>query len=137
MRSNLRTELVIRYEGAPHVPALAGEALGRAGVNIHGYACEGDGDGGVVRFVTDDPEAGEDALAMAGLQVDTRLAVVTPAPNEPGEFGRAARFLVDRGLTIATSYLVLDPDSGLPQLAFTIQESDAELERVAEGAPPG
>lgn len=129
---DLRTELSIRYDD-PAVPATTGEVLGNAGVNIHGYACQGDGASGVIRFITDDPLGAKEALQLAGFTSTQRTAVVTPTPNEPGEFGRAARFLVDHGLTVATSYVVLDPESGLPQLAFTVQESDAELEAAVEG----
>lgn len=132
MAMDLRTELSVEYED-PAVPATAGELLGNAGVNIHGYTCEGDEAGGVIRFMTEDPEGAAEALELAGFASTQRTAVVTPTPNEPGEFGRAARFLVDHGLTVATSYVVLDPASGLPQLAFTVHESDEALRRAVEG----
>lgn len=131
MRANVETEVVVRFKDDPGVPARAGEALGEAGVNIYGYACNASGGSGAVSFLTAEPTKALEVLEAEGFSAEHRRVIVTPAPHEPGAFGRIARQFAAKGITVTDSYLVLDPSNTLPRLAFAVEASDGQLESVA------
>lgn len=136
MRANVETETVVEHDGDPEIPARVGEILGEGGVNIYGFACHGTAASGAVHVLTGDPDRCQRLLAEAGIDSVQRRMLVTPAPNEPGTFARVARQLVDRGLTISESYVVMDPSNTMPRLAFAVEETDQRLQKAAAEIDP-
>lgn len=115
--------------------AETADLLGRSGVNVRGYAFETLPSGSRMRVIVDEPDEARSTLTEEGYDVEERPAIVTAVPHEPGELGRVARKLASEGQPVASSYLVVEPTSGLPQLVFSFtEELPAELGSLASQA---
>lgn len=112
-------------EGVEDLASAAG-VLGDGGVNVRGYTYDGDGQTPLVRFIVDEPDRARQALEDAGYEFEERPALVTAVPHEPGELSRVARRVAEREPPVASSYVVVESTSGLPQLVFTFTEQDLE-----------
>lgn len=101
-----RTEIVIQAEDRPGILASVGEALGEVGVNIvAATAVVADGKA-IVRLVVDDASTALLALKRSNLPVtDTQEVLAVTLEDRPGELGRFARRLADRGINIRALYV--------------------------------
>lgn len=117
-------ELTVRLEGGIADLASAAGTLGEQDVNVRGYTYDGEHEPPAARFVVDEPTKARQALEDTGFEVRERPAVVTAVPHEPGELSRVARKVADREETVASSYVVVETTSGLPQLVFTFAQPD-------------
>jgi hypothetical protein len=94
------------WEQHPDLPALVGEALGAAGVNIEGTF--GSFELGLVHVLVEDPAAARRALERAGLAVIAESDVILRSMrvvDQPGSWGRLARRLANAGVEIRFHYL--------------------------------
>jgi hypothetical protein len=100
--NNVAIELADR----PGALADMGEALGRAGVGIEGGGVFVANGAGIAHFLFADGEAARIALEAAGIRVLSVDAVVTQKlrQGEPGQLGKIARRMADRGVNIRVQY---------------------------------
>lgn len=119
-------ELTVCLEEGTADLARAAGALGDGDVNVRGYAYDGERKPPVARFVADGTSRAREVLEDAGFDPIQRPAVVTAVPHEPGELSRVAGKIADREEAVASSYVVVETTSGLPQLVFTFAQGEAE-----------
>jgi hypothetical protein len=95
-------DLEIALENRPGALAEMGEALGRAGVSIEG----GGVFAGVAHFLFVDAEAARSALDAAGIRVvrENDVLVQKLRQDEPGQLGKIARRMAERGVNIEVQY---------------------------------
>ena len=113
----MATDLTVILRNVPGTIADAGEAAGRAGVNIDGvggFECGGEG---VMHVLVEDADVARQAFEGAGLEVRAeREVIVVELADRPGEMGRTMRRLADADINVDLVYLatntrlVLGPD---------------------------
>ncbi len=98
-------DLTVTLQDRPGTVADMGEALGAAGINIHGgcgVPCEGVG---IIHLLVDDAEAAKSALAGAGIEAGSEREVIVFKPEDrPGELGEKARAFGDAGVNLDVFY---------------------------------
>ena len=101
--AHLATDLAVTLpEDRPGMLAKAIGAVGRAGINIEGYA-EMDG---VVHVLTTDPTATRRVLSDSGFRVVTEQRVLlVPIANEPGAAAGVFQRVADATINVRYSYL--------------------------------
>ena len=101
--AHLATDLAVTLpEDRPGMLAKAIGSVGRAGINIEGYA-EIDG---VVHVLTTDPAATRRVLSDAGFRVVTEQRVLlVPIANEPGAAAGVFQRVADATINLRYSYL--------------------------------
>lgn len=113
----MATDLTVILRNVPGTIADAGEAAGRAGVNIDGvggFECGGEG---VMHVLVEDADAARQAFEGAGLEVRSeRDVIVVDVADRPGEMGRTLRRFSDASVNVDLIYLatntrlVIGPD---------------------------
>lgn len=102
-------DLTVDLANRPGTIADVGEALGAAGINIHGgcgFPCGGTG---VMHLLVDDAEVCRHVLTGAGLTPgDARPVLTVKLQDRVGEMGDYARRLADAGINIDLIYLTVD-----------------------------
>lgn len=130
-------ELTIKIEDKPGALGKCFLALAAGGVNIlafQSYVEEGES---LARLTVDD-QAGAKAV-LGGLRMifeETDCAVVR-LPHRPGELGRAAALLGEKGINIDYSYCGLEPGSPLALMVFGVDNltrAAAALDELAATA---
>jgi hypothetical protein len=105
----MATDLMVGLVNRPGSLLRAGEALGRAGVNIEGacgYVCEGQG---VFHVLVEDAERARRALIDAGLEIQAeRRVVVTAIEDRPGSAAEVLRRVTDAAVSIDLLYATAD-----------------------------
>ncbi len=113
-------DLTVKLENQPGTIADLGEALGAAGINIHGvcgFPCEG---AGIIHVLVDDPDASKEAFAAAELEAGSeRPVLVIDLEDRPGELGKHARRMADAGVNVDLLYLTADS-----RLVFGVDDLD-------------
>ena len=101
--AHLATDLAVTLpEDRPGMLAKAIGAVGRAGINIEGYA-EMDG---VVHVLTTDPMATRRVLSDSGFRVVTEQRVLlVPIANDPGAAAGVFQRVADATINVRYSYL--------------------------------
>ena len=99
-------DLTVILEDRPGTMADAGEALGKAGVNIEGlcgFPCEGKGVGHVL---VEDAAAARRALEEVGVEVrGEREVLILEIEDRPGALGELSRRIADAGVNLNLVYL--------------------------------
>ena len=113
----MATDLTVILRNVPGTIADAGEAAGKAGVNIDGvggFECGGEG---VMHVLVEDAATARQAFESAGLEVrGEREVLVVDIADNPGEMGGTMRRLSDADVNIDLIYLatgtrlVIGPD---------------------------
>ena len=91
----------------PNRPGALGSfdtALGRAGMDISGYLLHAEGDTGVLRFLSPQPERVEAWLQATGQSSAKREVLAIPGENRPGFVGSLGERLGAAGVNIEASY---------------------------------
>ncbi|HYA00487.1 MAG TPA: ACT domain-containing protein [Candidatus Binatia bacterium] len=104
----VETDLLILIEDRPGIAARAGDALGRAGINIEGVCGIAHGGQGILHILVPDERsrAARAALEEARLTVAGERDVwVMECADRPGELGRVMRLLADEGISTDLVYL--------------------------------
>jgi hypothetical protein len=105
----MATDLTISVEDRPGSLADIGEALGKAGVNIEGFAGFGWEGRGIIHVLVEDAMKARRALEDAGLKVegeaDAIVMDMTGDADRPGKLGEAARMVANAGVNIRVSYI--------------------------------
>ncbi len=102
-------DLTVTVEDRPGRLADIGEALGRAGVNIEGFAGLGVEGRGIIHLLVADAAAARRALeeAMGKVEGEADAIVLDWAADadRPGALGEAARKVADAGVNIRAAYV--------------------------------
>lgn len=98
------------------------EALAVAGVNLE-LGGVTTGDRGTVVFTASDEAAASSALEAAGIDFDTRPALLVRCPDRPGEGARFARKLADADVNIE-ALLEISISEGQVVLACQVDKFD-------------
>jgi hypothetical protein len=105
----MATDLTISVEDRPGTLADIGEALGRAGVNIEGFAGFGMEGRGIIHVLVEDAMAARRALDEAGLKVEGEAEALvmdmTANVDRPGSLGEIARNVANAGVNIQVAYI--------------------------------
>jgi hypothetical protein len=105
----MATDLTISVEDRPGSLADIGESLGKAGVNIEGFAGFGWEGRGIIHVLVEDAMKARKALEDAGLKVegeaDAIVMDMTGQADQPGALGMAARKVADAGVNIMVAYI--------------------------------
>lgn len=101
-----RYDIALTLPDAPGALAAMAEALGRAGLNIHGGGAWVVAGRGAAHFLVDDGTAARRALETAGLVVDAvrEPLVLRLAQERPGQLGALCRRMADAGVNIQVQY---------------------------------
>ena len=118
-------EFTVTIEDKPGALGKCFRALGERGVNI--LACQSFVEEGesLARLVPDDPATAKKVLGELGLIFEETQAVVVKLPHRPGELGRAAAALGDKGVNIDYSYCGFEPGSVQAMLVFGVDNLTA------------
>jgi hypothetical protein len=102
-------DLTVSVEDRPGTLADIGEALGRAGINIEGFAGFGVEGRGIIHLLVEDAAAARRALEEAGIKVegeaDAIVADMSADADRPGALGGIARRVANAGVNIRASYV--------------------------------
>ncbi len=102
-------DLTVTVEDRPGTLADIGEALGKAGVNIEGFAGFGVEGRGIIHLLVEDAAKTRTALEGAGIKVegesDAIVLDLTGDADRPGALGRTARKIAAAGVNIQVSYV--------------------------------
>ena len=105
----MATDLTISVEDRPGTLADIGEALGRAGVNIEGFAGFGMEGRGIIHVLVEDAMAARRALEEAGLKVEGEAEALvmdmTANVDRPGSLGAVSRKVANAGVNIQVAYI--------------------------------
>ena len=103
----MATDLCIYLDDDPGELARLGEALGAQDVNIDGLCAFATGGGQAeIHLLVDDAAAAFDALAEAGLTVETEEEVaVVEVEDQPGVLGQYSRKLGEAGVNLHIVYM--------------------------------
>jgi len=105
----MATDLTISVEDRPGTLADIGEALGKAGVNIEGFAGFGWEGRGIIHVLVEDAMKARKALDDAGLKVegesDAIVMDMTGDADRPGKLGEATRMVANAGVNIQVAYI--------------------------------
>lgn len=97
-------EFVIAVQNEPGAFADITTALAAKNVNISGFLAEGRGEFGVLRLVTDNPEAAESALRDGQQTFRINDVLSVRVPNNPGQLARIAQLLAASGVNVNAAY---------------------------------
>jgi len=99
-------DLTVILEDRPGTLADAGEALGKAGINIEGLCGFASEAKGVGHILVEDAAAARQALEEVGIEVgDEREVLVLEIEDRPGALGEVSRRIANAGVNIDLVYL--------------------------------
>jgi hypothetical protein len=105
----MATDLTISVEDRPGTLADIGETLGKAGVNIEGFAGFGMEGRGIIHVLVEDAMKARKALDDAGLKVegeaDALVMDMTSEADSPGKLGEVSRKVANAGVNIQVAYI--------------------------------
>jgi hypothetical protein len=105
----MATDLTISVEDRPGTLADIGEALGKAGVNIEGFAGFGWEGRGIIHVLVEDAMKARMALDDAGLKVEGESEALvmdmTSDADRPGKLGEVSRKVANAGVNIQVAYI--------------------------------
>ena len=121
MPATTSKEFVISVENEPGTLADLATALARENINIRGFLCEGRGEFGILRLVTDKPDATEAMLRAHRRAFRTNDVVSVRVTNRPGELARIAQLLAASGVHVNAAYTTATTE-GDAQLTFALDD---------------
>jgi hypothetical protein len=100
------TDLQIELQDKPGTVAAAAEALGKAGVNIEGFAGFEVGGKGIAHVLVEDASKARQALESSGARVTgEQPVIVLEIEDKPGSLGTVTRKIAQAGVSMNTVYL--------------------------------
>jgi hypothetical protein len=122
------TDLQIELQDKPGTVAAAAEALGKAGVNIEGFAGFEVGGKGIGHVLVEDASKARQALEGAGARVTGESQVIVlDIEDKPGSLGSVTRKIAQAGVSLNAVYLAT-------RTRIVIGAKDIEKVRTAVGA---
>ena len=127
-------EFTVTIEDKPGALGKCFLALAERGVNIlafQSYVEEGES---LARIMVDDQAAAKSVMGGLRMIFEETTAAVVRLPHRPGELGRAAARLGEKGVNIDYSYCGLEPGSDEALLVFgvdNLSKASAALDELA------
>ena len=122
------TDLQIELQDKPGTVAAAAEALGKAGVNIEGFAGFEVGGKGVAHVLVEDASKARQALESSGARVTgEQPVIVLEIEDKPGALGTVTRKIAQAGVSVNTVYLAT-------RTRIVVGANEIEKARTAVGA---
>ena len=121
------SQLTVFLENEKGRLAAACRAVSDAGINMHALNLADTSDFGVVRMLTDTPEAAAEALREQGYRATVTPVLAVRVPNVPGGLAKLLSFMDEQEANIEYGYcfsvnadvaidvLKVDGDSGIEQ----------------------
>jgi hypothetical protein len=127
-------EFTVTIEDKPGALGKCFLALARAGVNVLGFQSYVEEGESLARIMVDDQAAAKSVLGGLRMIFEETDAAVVRLPHRPGELGRAAARLGEKGVNIDYSYCGLEPGSDKALLIFgvdNLRKASAALDELA------
>ncbi len=105
-RQDQLSDICVQLADTPGSLATLGEALGCAGIPLHGGGIFTSGGSGLAHFLVVDGEGARQAAAAAGIDVLAVQPVLVRQlkQGQPGQLGAIARALANAGVNILVQY---------------------------------
>lgn len=126
------TQLAVFLENRPGVLARVGEALAKAGINIHALTVSDTVDHSVIRMIVSDPTKALMLLGERGVLAFENEVLLIDASNELGVLARIADALSRAEVNIEYAYFASNATS--PKGIIVLRPSDVEKARQALSA---
>jgi hypothetical protein len=99
-------ELVVQGENRAGLLAEVAEAVGNSGINIEAIIAYPSSGGATMRIITSDPTSAIRGLnRVRGISVQQSDIILAEIQDKPGELGKIARRLSDRGADLEVMYI--------------------------------
>lgn len=98
------SQLTVFLENEKGRLAAACQAVADAGINMHALNLADTADFGVVRMLTDTPEAAADALRAAGYRAAVTPVLAVRVPNVPGGLAKLLAFMDAQDANVEYGY---------------------------------
>ncbi|HTP87149.1 MAG TPA: ACT domain-containing protein [Bryobacteraceae bacterium] len=130
-------EFTVTIEDKPGALGRFFLALAERGVNVLAFQSFVEEGESLARLVTDNPSAAKAVLGSLGMIFEETQAVAIQVAHRPGELGRAAARLGEKGINIDYSYCGFEPGSALGMLVFGVDNLTAGAAALDELAAEG
>jgi hypothetical protein len=127
-------EFTVTIEDKPGALGKCFLALAKSGVNVLGFQSYVEEGESLARIMVDDQAAAKSVLGGLRMIFEETDAAVVRLPHRPGELGRAAARLGEKGVNIDYSYCGLEPGSDKALLVFgvdNLSKASAALDELA------
>jgi hypothetical protein len=127
-------EFTVTIEDKPGALGKCFLALAKSGVNVLGFQSYVEEGESLARIMVDDQAAAKSVLGGLRMIFEETDAAVVRLPHRPGELGRAAARLGEKGVNIDSSYCGLEPGSDKALLVFgvdNLSKASAALDELA------
>jgi hypothetical protein len=127
-------EFTVTIEDKPGALGNFFLALAKSGVNVLGFQSYVEEGESLARIMVDDQAAAKSVLGGLRMIFEETDAAVVRLPHRPGELGRAAARLGEKGVNIDYSYCGLEPGSDKALLVFgvdNLSKASAALDELA------
>ncbi|MBN4067338.1 hypothetical protein JYU14_04570 [Simkania negevensis] len=104
----MATEFLFCLDDKPGAFADVAEILGDAGVNILGGLGQSVHGQGLISLVTDNVQAAQSALDVAGIQYESKEAVIVQMQHGPGELAKLTHALARAGINLSSLYITVE-----------------------------
>jgi len=127
-------EFTVTIEDKPGALGKCFQAVAERGVNILAFQSYVEGGESLARFLVDDPASAKAVLGnLRMIFEETDVALVRLA-HRPGELGRAASRLGEKGINIDYSYCGLEPGSTRALVVFGVDNLTTAAQLLDEVA---
>jgi hypothetical protein len=127
-------EFTVTIEDKPGALGKFFLALAQARVNVLGFQSYVEEGESLARIMVDDQAAAKSVMGGLRMIFEETTAAVVRLPHRPGELGRAAARLGEKGVNIDYSYFGLEPGSDKALLVFgvdNLSKASAALDELA------
>ncbi|MGA2719349.1 MAG: hypothetical protein ABSF78_10345 [Candidatus Acidiferrales bacterium] len=127
-------EFTVTIEDKPGALGKFFLALAQARVNVLGFQSYVEEGESLARIMVDDQAAAKSVMGGLRMIFEETTAAVVRLPHRPGELGRAAARLGEKGVNIDYSYCGLEPGSDKALLVFgvdNLSKASAALDELA------
>ena len=130
------SQLTVFLENEKGRLAAACRTVSEAGINMHALNVADTADFGVVRMLTDTPDAAAEALLAAGYRATVTPVLAVRVPNRPGGLAALLEFMDEQGTNVEYGYCFsVNEDMAIDVLKVD-GESNIEEKLVAAGFEP-
>ncbi len=99
-------EFVVRLKHRPGGLERVAQVLNKHGVNIESLASEANGEGAIIKIVTNDAKSTEKALEESNIPFTVNDVLVAKVLHRPGELYKLASKLASANININSIYLL-------------------------------
>lgn len=109
------------------------EALAAANVDIRAVSIADTSDFGILRLIVDKPKEAVEALKASGFTASLTSVIAMGIDDQPGEFAKALRVLVDNKIGVEYMYAFISRERGKAFVILRVDESERAVEVLKAG----